>query len=84
MSIITDILKEIPLSAVLKERLADADTKMAALERENASLKTENKSLRIDLKTAQDEIERLKQQPEVAPGEQRVIGFTKLDDDLLD
>jgi predicted nuclease with TOPRIM domain len=61
MSIITDILKEIPLSAVLRERLADAETKMATLEKENATLKTENQNLRADLKKAHEEIERLKQ-----------------------
>lgn len=70
MSIITDILKEIPLSAVLRERLTDAETKMAALinentslKAENAVLKTENQNLRVDLKKAQDEIAVLKNPP---------------------
>ena len=63
MGIITDILKEIPLSAVLRERLTDAEAKMATLEKENATLKTENQNLRVDLKKAQDEVERLKRPP---------------------
>jgi len=63
MSIITDILKEIPLSAVLRERLTDAEAKMATLEKENTSLKTENQNLRVDLKKAQDEITILKNPP---------------------
>jgi hypothetical protein len=60
MSIITDILKEIPLSAVLKERLTEAEAKMAALEKENAVLKAENQNLRVDLQKAQEEIRTLK------------------------
>ena len=36
MSIITEILKEIPLSAVLKERLTEAESKMTILEKENS------------------------------------------------
>jgi hypothetical protein len=57
MGIFTDILKEIPLSAVLRERLTDAETKMAALEQENASLKTQVASLTRDLQQARGEIE---------------------------
>ncbi|MCX6922917.1 MAG: hypothetical protein NT154_06865, partial [Verrucomicrobia bacterium] len=52
---------EIPLSAVLKERLTEAETKMAALEKENAILKMENQNLRVDFTKAQEEIGRLKQ-----------------------
>ena len=39
MGIITDILKEIPLSAVLKERLVDLGKRMDELDAENATLK---------------------------------------------
>lgn len=68
MSIITDILKEVPLSAVLKERLTQAEAQVTDLEKENASLKTENEKLRADLKKAHDEIERLKQVPSARQG----------------
>jgi predicted nuclease with TOPRIM domain len=61
MGIITDILKEIPLSTVLKERLTEAESKMATLEKENAVLKTENQNLHVQLQKAQEEIERLRQ-----------------------
>jgi septal ring factor EnvC (AmiA/AmiB activator) len=66
MSIITDILKEIPLSAVLRERLADAETKMAALEHENARLKSENENLRVDLNRVQAQVASLQQQPKLS------------------
>jgi uncharacterized protein with PIN domain len=49
MGVITDILKEIPLSAVLKERLIEQEAKMAALKEENAVLKAENVELRAKL-----------------------------------
>jgi regulator of replication initiation timing len=74
MSIITDILKEIPLSAVLKERLTQAEASMAALEQEKASLKAENstlkqenENLRVDLKKATEEIQLLKSEPQPPP-----------------
>lgn len=64
MSIITDILKELPLSAVLRERLAQAETRMAELETENAALKAENAALKeqkanleVDLQKAREEIQ---------------------------
>jgi hypothetical protein len=66
MSIIADILKEIPLSAVLKERLSEAESKMAALEKENTLLKAENATLRMDLTNARDEIKRLNNRPKPA------------------
>ena len=73
MSIITDILKEIPLSSVLKERLTDAEAKMSALEKENVNkdilieaLKLQNGNLSSDLQKAREEIKRFKQEPTVA------------------
>jgi len=70
MSIITDILKEIPLSAVLKERLSQAEARSAALEQENASLKAENavlhqqaENLHSALQQAHAQIEHLKKPP---------------------
>lgn len=41
MGIITDILKEIPLSAVLREKIIALETKMSILESENLVLKKE-------------------------------------------
>lgn len=46
MGIITDILKEVPLSAVLRERLTELEKKHEALERENADLRRVNAELK--------------------------------------
>src|SRR5258708_34080723 len=57
MGWIIDLLKEIPLSAVLKEKIAAIEDKYAAAETENAILKD-------DLREAKTEIAELKQQVE--------------------
>ena len=57
MSLLSDILKEIPLSAVLKE-------KIASIENENAQLKTEIAILKDDLREARKKNERLKTENE--------------------
>jgi len=74
MGVITDILKEIPLSAVLKERLAEAELKMATLEKDNAILKDENAALKqkntalnADLQQAKQEIANLAQRGPISP-----------------
>lgn len=58
MGIITDILKDIPLSAVLRERLADQETKMAALEAENTTFKKANSDLKSLVVNLRQEIQR--------------------------
>lgn len=57
MSILTDILKEIPLSAVLRE-------KVSTIETENAALKTENAILKDDLRQAKSQITQLNKRVE--------------------
>ena len=57
MSLLSDILKEVPLSTVLKEKIAD-------LEAQNAALQTEIAILKDDLRQAQAESKRLKQEIE--------------------
>jgi hypothetical protein len=49
MGIITDILKEIPLSAVLRERLQELEKKHSDLETENTKVKEENRKLKSRL-----------------------------------
>jgi hypothetical protein len=49
MGIITDILKDLPLSAVLREKLQELERKYVALEAENTRLKQENEELKSRL-----------------------------------
>ena len=60
MGIITDILKEIPLSAVLRERLLTQEMKMTDLEAENAALKAENAVLKTQLTQLRKDNEELR------------------------
>jgi hypothetical protein len=57
MGLLTDILKEIPQAAVLKEKIADIEAKYAAADTEKAILKD-------DLREAKAEIAKLKMQVE--------------------
>src|SRR5688572_5614147 len=57
MGLLTDILKEIPQAAVLKEKIAAIEAKYAAADTENAILKD-------DLRKANAEIAKLKKQVE--------------------
>jgi len=68
MSLLTDILKEIPISAILKEKITDIEAKYAAVDTENAILKD-------DLRHARDEIAELKN---------RIEALTHKEQDLED
>lgn len=46
MGILTDIIKELPLSAVLREKLQELEKRYNQLEEENRKLKDENDSLK--------------------------------------
>src|SRR5258706_16444871 len=48
MGILYDMLKGLPLNAVLREKINDIEAKYAALETENAILKDDNRKLRQD------------------------------------
>lgn len=62
MGIIIDILKDILLSAVLKERLAEAEKQYTPLLSENATLKSENGNLKAQLQESQAQSNRFKDQ----------------------
>lgn len=64
MGWIVDLLSEVPLSAVLREKVSQLESKYTALEAENKILKSENGDLRLKLDDARREIERLKKQAE--------------------
>ncbi|HEX8139424.1 MAG TPA: hypothetical protein VF544_17825 [Pyrinomonadaceae bacterium] len=59
MGAITDLLKEIPLSAVLREKLTTLEADIAALQTENAILKDDNRQLQAENKRLQDQIKSL-------------------------
>lgn len=61
MGLITDILKEVPLSGVLRERLTEADKKLEAAEVKIRELETENAKLRASLQQKDAEIAQLRQ-----------------------
>jgi predicted DNA-binding transcriptional regulator len=46
MGWITDLLKEVPLSAVLREKLETIEARVKTLEQENASLRSDNERMR--------------------------------------
>jgi predicted RNase H-like nuclease (RuvC/YqgF family) len=64
MGFITDLLKEVPLSAVLREKLATADTKIESLEKENADLRQLVKEKDGEIDRLKQEVERLRQRPD--------------------
>jgi cell shape-determining protein MreC len=66
MGIITDILKEIPLSAVLRERLQELEKKYSELETENTKLKEENRKLKST-------IEELTKTGELSENEKKIL-----------
>lgn len=60
MGVIRDVSREVPLTALLRERLVDQEKKMTVTETENAALgaentvlKAENRQLRLRLQDAQ-------------------------------
>lgn len=60
MSWIADLLKDIPLSVVLKEKISLIELKFEECEKKSALLQTENEKLKITLLEAQKENEILK------------------------
>ena len=56
MSLLSDILKEVPLSSVLKEKIADLEAKNAALETEVAILKDELRKAKQEISVLRADI----------------------------
>jgi len=54
MGIITDILKDLPLSTVLREKLQDMEKRYLELEKENAELKKENAEIKEEIRILKD------------------------------
>jgi chromosome segregation ATPase len=64
MGLITDLLKDIPLSAVLREKMASAEQKYAALDTENAILKDDKRELQVRVMELERQVGDLKQEIE--------------------
>lgn len=62
MGVIWDIVKEIPLSGVLKEKISDLDAKLGALETENTLLKGDLRKANILIETLETENKQLQEQ----------------------
>jgi FtsZ-binding cell division protein ZapB len=80
MGFITDILKEFPLSAVLKERLTEADMKAESLKEENANLRHLVMDKDSEIDRLKNKVESLKQ-PQAVPrwgSQQRIKGRIEL------
>ena len=73
-----DWLKEVPLSAVYKERLAITEKQIVSLERENATLKQELSVLKAENETLKQELSALKAENEILKQE-RVIPTSSLE-----
>lgn len=63
MGILTDILKELPLSAVLRERLQELEKRYEQVEEENKKLRDENHELKKRLQdvTGADKLEEIEE-----------------------
>jgi septal ring factor EnvC (AmiA/AmiB activator) len=55
-------LKEVPLSAVYKERLVESEKQISALEKKVADFKAENSSLKAQLEHSEDQRRTLEEQ----------------------
>lgn len=59
MGFLTDLLKDLPLTAVLREKITTFENEIAALKQENASLKDDKRELQAENKRLKDEIKSL-------------------------
>ena len=66
MGIIWDIVKEIPISAVLKDKVLSLDAKLAALETENSILKSDLRKANMQIEQLQNENKRFTEQIAIA------------------
>lgn len=76
MGLVADLLKDIPLSSVLKEKIATFEEENATLKQENASLKDDIRALTTKVQKLEAEVVSLKDeiktlaQPDTVPDEQ--------------
>ncbi|HEX8844316.1 MAG TPA: cell division protein ZapB [Pyrinomonadaceae bacterium] len=75
MGILSDLLKEIPLSTVLKEKITTFEQEIAALKQENATLKDDNRKFQAENKRLKDEIQSLTHTDDLAEEEIKILTY---------
>lgn len=70
---LTDLLKEIPLSAVLKEKLVAVEAKHSEIEDENARLKDDLRHAKAEIKTLETRIAELTYADNLPPVEIEIL-----------
>lgn len=79
MGLLTDILKEIPQAAVLKEKIADIEAKYAASDTENAILKDDLRNAKTHIAELQKQIEALTHKDDLDDVERALIKLVASD-----
>jgi hypothetical protein len=75
MGFLTDLLKDIPLSANLQEKLRTLEAKYAAVETENAILKDDKRKLEAENKRLKQEIESLTHTDDITEIERKILAL---------
>ncbi len=75
MGALTDLLKEIPLAAVLKEKIAAFEDEKAALKTENAILKDDLRQAKAEITSLKEKIERLTHKVALAEVEEKILTY---------
>src|SRR6266404_1333907 len=73
MGFVTDLLKEIPLSSVLKEKIAVIEAKYAASDTENAILKDDLRKLKAEITKLRKQVEELTHKDDLDDVERELI-----------
>ena len=73
MGLLSDILKEIPQAAVLKEKKGDIEAKYAASDTENAILKDDLRKAKAEIARLEKQIEELTYKDELDDVEREII-----------
>lgn len=73
MGLLTDILKEIPQAAVLKEKIATIEAKYAAADTENAILKDDLREADAKIKQLEKQLEKLSHKDDLSEFEVQLL-----------
>ena len=84
MGLISDILKDIPLSANLQEKLRTLEAKFAALETENAILKDDLRKAQVENKRLKAEIDRATPKPDLDESMRRILAVLAQQSEAVD